>query len=456
MQLELQPTTTVLETVRRAAAQVGVDPAASSLVFRGRVLQGVEMVGDAGIVDGSCVILARQRPRHAATASPAAAQPEAEHATPSPPEITLTIKRVGSEASTRVSVETSDTLQAIIRQLKWRWDVGDVRLVHGGRILHPGQRVSESGLRDGTAIFGMASQATVASAAAEAATSAIHGGDGSDEDDQGPRPEARDQSGTRRTSGDGAETCRICHGGRELESELGPLFSPCRCRGTVASVHVECLNRWRRMSANPSSFFACDQCGYRYQMDRTRWAQWAETGAAAEVTTVLACAFMVCAAAFPCYCLSLHKHFVSSPPSLGVDGAQHCASVPDVCTRCVHAVFSLLLGALLAVVGLGTDPRFSGGWADRYIRCFLLAVGLLIVPLRQFSAHVSLGPDSGCQRHANFPLAGTLWIANGLEGGACASPSICKNGYAAVWRTTAGSPTAGPGHGDNADLTSAG
>jgi hypothetical protein len=85
-----------------------------------------------------------------------------------------------------------------------------------------------------------------------------------------------------------------------------------------------------------------------------------------------------------------------------------------------------------------------------------LDLGLLIVPLRQFPTHVSLGHDSGCQRHADFPVAGSLWIVNGLESGACASPSICANGYAAVWGATAGSPTARPGHGNNADLTSAG
>ena len=69
VQMELQPTTTVLETVRRAAVQVGMETDASSLVFRGRVLQGLELIGDTGIEDGSCIILARQRPRHAATAS---------------------------------------------------------------------------------------------------------------------------------------------------------------------------------------------------------------------------------------------------------------------------------------------------------------------------------------------------------------------------------------------------
>jgi hypothetical protein len=351
LQMEVQPTTTVLDTITRATVQIGVEPGASSLVFRGRVLEESDAIGDAGIVDGSCVILARRRPR--AVAAPTAAKPEAEHA--SSQQITLVCRRVGSEASTRVSVETSGTLVSIIRQLKWQWDASSVRLVHGGRVLHPDQRVSDAGLGDGMTLFGMVSQATVApgatvhqrcctsgvaSAAAEAAAAALNGDAGSDDDDHGHPVVTREESETRATSsGDGADSCRICHGGREFESELGPLFSPCRCRGTVASVHVECLNRWRRMSANPSSYFACDQCGYRYQMDRTRWARWVETGAAAEIATVMACAFMVCAAAVPCYYLSLHSHFVSPLPCLAVHVGQHgceyslCMHV--LCTRSI-------------------------------------------------------------------------------------------------------------------------
>jgi hypothetical protein len=36
----------------------------------------------------------------------------------------------------------------------------------------------------------------------------------------------------------------------------------------MAWVHVECLDRWRRTSANPQSFYRCDQCHYEYQFGR--------------------------------------------------------------------------------------------------------------------------------------------------------------------------------------------
>ena len=66
--------------------------------------------------------------------------------------------------------------------------------------------------------------------------------------------------------------CRICFAG----PERGMLFSPCRCNGSMRFVHVECLNNWRNMSRNPRSFYGCDQCGYQYNLERTRAAQWLE------------------------------------------------------------------------------------------------------------------------------------------------------------------------------------
>ena len=62
-----------------------------------------------------------------------------------------------------------------------------------------------------------------------------------------------------------APTCRICYAG----AEAGRLFSPCLCSGTMAHVHVSCLNEWRKQSGNPRSLYTCDACGYSYRLQRT-------------------------------------------------------------------------------------------------------------------------------------------------------------------------------------------
>jgi NAD-dependent DNA ligase len=51
-----------------------------------------------------------------------------------------------------------------------------------------------------------------------------------------------------------AKQCKICLGGVEEESELGRLISPCKCKGTIKYVHIECLNEWRKVPAHSTSF----------------------------------------------------------------------------------------------------------------------------------------------------------------------------------------------------------
>jgi len=62
--------------------------------------------------------------------------------------------------------------------------------------------------------------------------------------------------------------CRICLGG----PDEGRMFSPCLCRGSIQLVHVACLNQWRRSSANPRSYYQCEQCQYQYQLRRAWFA----------------------------------------------------------------------------------------------------------------------------------------------------------------------------------------
>jgi len=37
-------------------------------------------------------------------------------------------------------------------------------------------------------------------------------------------------------------------------------------------VHLTCLNSWRYSSPNAKSVYRCDQCGYKYNFNRTQYA----------------------------------------------------------------------------------------------------------------------------------------------------------------------------------------
>jgi len=67
--------------------------------------------------------------------------------------------------------------------------------------------------------------------------------------------------------------CRICFGGANEVLESGKLISPCKCKGSMKYVHVNCLNEWRLASANKASYYQCDQCKYKYHFQRTKFAK---------------------------------------------------------------------------------------------------------------------------------------------------------------------------------------
>lgn len=86
------------------------------------------------------------------------------------------------------------------------------------------------------------------------------------------------------------EVCRICF------DAAPPLISPCRCLGTQRLVHAECLDAWRARSANPRSFYRCDQCGEPYRLRRHAWAPLLESRAAhSAVASVLVVALIASA-----------------------------------------------------------------------------------------------------------------------------------------------------------------
>ena len=92
-----------------------------------------------------------------------------------------------------------------------------------------------------------AASACSATGAACSASAAESTGDAAPDLDDGPPADA---------------VCRICFGSA-FENGAGRLISPCMCIGSMRYVHVCCLNDWRQESANPRSFYQCDQCGVR-------------------------------------------------------------------------------------------------------------------------------------------------------------------------------------------------
>ncbi|KAK2581078.1 hypothetical protein KPH14_006120 [Odynerus spinipes] len=67
----------------------------------------------------------------------------------------------------------------------------------------------------------------------------------------------------------GSAVCRICHSNAVKE----PLLSPCRCKGTLAYVHLSCLERW----LNQSCRSYCELCLYHFNAVETLRYRWTES-----------------------------------------------------------------------------------------------------------------------------------------------------------------------------------
>lgn len=152
--------------------------------------------------------------------------------------------------------------------------------------------------------------------------------------------------------------------------------SPCLCLGSMRYVHVHCLNQWRSASANPVSFYQCEQCLYRYSMRRTKYAELLESPRLSHLATVSLMAIAISTAA-----LTLGVGGAAVRESTGVETrveqhfynlvAFHPASPWDS-GRLVSSVWGwrldALVSGLLAVAAVGLALSVHDAWrANRHV-----------------------------------------------------------------------------------------
>jgi len=162
--------------------------------------------------------------------------------------------------------------------------------------------------------------------------------------------------------------CRICFTGEES----GRLFSPCRCRGSVRWVHVHCLNNWRTMSANPRAFYQCNQCGYEYNLERTRAAKWLEREELAVAIAVIGVTLLTVFTGCACRLLSrglvraaaLIERFFTAYPRLRTRGAMR--TLKDLTSTSVetHPGVRLHVSPLYVEVFFYRLTRWVPPWRD--------------------------------------------------------------------------------------------
>ena len=72
------------------------------------------------------------------------------------------------------------------------------------------------------------------------------------------------------------------------DPESGRLLRPCKCKGSSKYVHEGCLQQWRY--ADPGfakrNYWQCPTCGFRYRLQRMRWAAWISSVTSQIVLTI--------------------------------------------------------------------------------------------------------------------------------------------------------------------------
>lgn len=58
--------------------------------------------------------------------------------------------------------------------------------------------------------------------------------------------------------------CRFCF--EETGDKLNPLLRPCKCKGSMAYVHKDCINRWRRLTTMPENMTNCQLCLTKFKL----------------------------------------------------------------------------------------------------------------------------------------------------------------------------------------------
>lgn len=109
--------------------------------------------------------------------------------------------------------------------------------------------------------------------------------------------------------------CRICLGG--ACDSPSRLISPCRCKGSMRFVHLDCLNQWRTTSAKKSAFYQCDQCKFKYSFARIGWAKCFKNELVVTLTAVAVLVLM--ALVFGFIMKAIVYYSINSSNSVGVE-----------------------------------------------------------------------------------------------------------------------------------------
>jgi hypothetical protein len=187
----------------------------------------------------------------------------------------------------------------------------------------------------------------------------------------------------------------------------------------MAWVHVECLDKWRRASTNPQSFFRCDQCRYEYQFgraftayghgfgDKITLARLLSSRVSISVASVMVLLVLIFFAGFVAKIVGISPTPVAWSDVLKCFNLQHWYSgsmfvgLGSLGGFLIETVGSFLrIGRIGGAWGQGWGgPRAGGGGGDaqKIIMVIMVVVGLLVA-LRWIFVRLQILAESAARR----------------------------------------------------------
>ncbi|RIA99398.1 hypothetical protein C1645_747237 [Glomus cerebriforme] len=120
-----------------------------------------------------------------------------------------------------------------------------------------------------------------------------------------------------------SKICKICHEPEEFQPpqdeeavisysnsyDKGKLISPCKCKGSLQYVHIDCLNQWRHSNVREEASYRCEVCKYEYKFYRPRIAKIFSSGFTLHFLSLSLLFSIIYLVSYIVKLVYMHKHY---------------------------------------------------------------------------------------------------------------------------------------------------
>ncbi|CAG8589043.1 5427_t:CDS:1, partial [Diversispora eburnea] len=167
--------------------------------------------------------------------------------------------------------------------------------------------------------------------------------------------------------------CKICQEPELIEEqedgtiiyEKGKLISPCKCKGSLQYVHLDCLNKWRTTNLRPDASYQCEVCKYNYKFYRPKLARFIGSKIFLHILSITSFLAIIYGVSWIVKVIDINvinKDRAPNPP-----GWKH---IEIIGVEVIHLIIGLSLVSFLGLIFLIITSCFEGARTTRETYCY--------------------------------------------------------------------------------------